>query len=68
MGAAAPFSLHGLLDAPFFSSQAKLDSLCIGPPCSGGFVALDSCSVGTRKIGDDGVVVFWNTEVLRAGN
>ena len=68
MGAAASFSLHGSLDAPFLSGQAKMDSLRIGPPSSGGFVALASCSVGTWKIWDDGGVVFQNTEVLRASN
>ena len=67
MGAAASFPLHGSLDAPFLSGEAKMDSLRIGPPSSGGFVALACCSVGTWKIGDDGVVVLWNTEVLRAG-
>ena len=68
IGAEASFPLHGSLDAPFLSGQAKMDSLRIGLPSSGGFVALASCSVGTRKIGDDGVVVLRNTEVLRAGN
>ena len=68
MGAAASFSLHGSLDAPFLSGQAKMDSLHIGPPSSGGFVTLASCSISTRKIGDDGVVVFRNTEVLRVDN
>ena len=38
------------------------------PPSSSGFVVLARCSVGTRKIGEDGVVVLRSIEVLRAGN
>ena len=66
MGAAASFSLHKSLDAPFLNGQAKMDSLRIDPPSSGGFVVIACCSIGTQKIGDDGVVVLRNTEVLRA--
>ena len=68
MGAAASFPLHESLDAPFLNGQTKMDFPCIDPPSSGGFVALACCSVGTWKIGDDGVVVLRNTEVLKAGN
>ena len=64
MGAAASFPL----DTPFLSGQAKMDSFRIDPPSSSGFVVLAHCSVGTRKIGDDGVVVLRSTEVLRASN
>ena len=68
MDAAASFPLHESLDAPFLNGQAMMDFPCIDLPSSGGFVALACCSIGTRKIGDDGVVVLRNTEVLRAGN
>ena len=68
MGAVTSFSLLRLLDVPFLYGQAKTGSFCTGPPSSGGFVALVSYSVGTRKIGEDGVVVLRNTEVLRADN
>ena len=59
IGVAASFSLPRLPDSSFFlCGPAKTGFFYIDPPSSGGFMALASCSTGTRKIGDVGVIAF----------